>query len=344
MRSGGRGTADLRALRAAETTPTVPRPGPPPADRITASSYYATGTVKVADGQALTDGSGNIYTGTLTDLAALGGKTLQPCLALADAADNTDAIDDHAGKTLAVALSGRTLYKDGSWNTLCLPFSVTTESGTLSGDNVQAMTLDTTTSNFADGTLTLNFDAATTIPAGTPFIIKWDNTGVNIENPVFEGVTVSNATNDATIEGVLTFTGTYAPVSIGSEGDNTKLYLGKQNTLYYPNTAMTIGSQRAYFQLAEGITAGNSAGGNEHGDDVEDPVRAFVLNFFDKQSGEAERGDDEATGIVSAEANSSLFTLHSSLSEWYTLDGRKLDGKPTQRGIYISNGKKIVIK
>lgn len=24
-----------------------------------------------------------------------------------------------------VALSGRTLYKDGSWNTLCLPFNVT---------------------------------------------------------------------------------------------------------------------------------------------------------------------------------------------------------------------------
>jgi hypothetical protein len=28
----------------------------------------------------------------------------------------------------------------------------------------------------------------------------------------------------------------------------------------------------------------------------------------------------------------------------YTLDGRKLQGKPTQRGIYINNGKKVVIK
>ncbi len=54
--------------------------------------------------------------------------------------------------------------------------------------------------------------------------------------------------------------------------------------------------------------------------------------------------DDDTTGIVSAEANSSLFTLHSSLSEWYTIDGVKLNGKPTASGVYIHNGRKVVIK
>ena len=29
---------------------------------------------------------------------------------------------------------------------------------------------------------------------------------------------------------------------------------------------------------------------------------------------------------------------------YYTIDGRKVDSKPTQRGIYIKNGKKIVVK
>ena len=29
---------------------------------------------------------------------------------------------------------------------------------------------------------------------------------------------------------------------------------------------------------------------------------------------------------------------------WYTLDGRRLDGKPTRKGIYITNGKKHIIK
>jgi hypothetical protein len=29
---------------------------------------------------------------------------------------------------------------------------------------------------------------------------------------------------------------------------------------------------------------------------------------------------------------------------WYNLDGRKLDSKPTQKGVYIGGGKKVVIK
>ena len=302
-------------------------------DRITASSISTGGggTVAVADGQALTDGSGHIYTGTLTasELSGFAAETtLQPCLALADAADNNAAITDHAGQTLAVALSGRTLYKDGSWNTLCLPFAVDlTASGTLSGDNVQAMTLDTTTSTFADGTLTLNFTDATTIPAGTPFIIKWDGDGSsNITNPVFEGVTVSNTTNNATVEGVLTFTGTYTPKDIGEDGDNTILYLGAANKLYYPTKSMTIGTHRAYFQLLGDLTAGEPVSGSNA-----QQIRAFNLNF----------GDDESTGIISV--HDSGFTVNASAA-WYTLDGRRLDAQPTAKGLYIHGGKKVIVK
>ena len=29
---------------------------------------------------------------------------------------------------------------------------------------------------------------------------------------------------------------------------------------------------------------------------------------------------------------------------YYTIDGRKLEGKPTKRGLYIINGKKVVIR
>ena len=29
---------------------------------------------------------------------------------------------------------------------------------------------------------------------------------------------------------------------------------------------------------------------------------------------------------------------------WYTLDGRRLTGQPAQRGVYVRNGQKIVIK
>ena len=30
--------------------------------------------------------------------------------------------------------------------------------------------------------------------------------------------------------------------------------------------------------------------------------------------------------------------------DWFTLEGVKLDSRPTERGIYIRNGKKIIIK
>ena len=29
---------------------------------------------------------------------------------------------------------------------------------------------------------------------------------------------------------------------------------------------------------------------------------------------------------------------------YYTLDGRKLEGKPTAKGMYIVNGRKVIIK
>ena len=31
-------------------------------------------------------------------------------------------------------------------------------------------------------------------------------------------------------------------------------------------------------------------------------------------------------------------------TDWYTVDGRKLDGKPATKGLYINNGRKVVVK
>lgn len=51
--------------------------------------------------------------------------------------------------------------------------------------------------------------------------------------------------------------------------------------------------------------------------------------------------EDVETGIE----NSQSSTLNALLSnEWFTLDGRRLNGKPAQKGLYIVNGQKVVIK
>ena len=48
----------------------------------------------------------------------------------------------------------------------------------------------------------------------------------------------------------------------------------------------------------------------------------------------------DTTGIDATLMNSERVNSEA----WYTLDGRKLQGKPTQKGVYITNGKKVIIK
>ena len=136
-----------------------------------------------------------------------------------------------------------------------------------------------------------------------------------VVNPVFNNVTVSNTPVPVDDDAVVTFEGSYAPIVVGSSGDNQLLYMGANNTLYYPSQAMTIGAQRAVFRL-HGIVAGTP----------QSNVRAIVLNFDD---------DGEATGI--APMDNGKWIMDNEAGAWYTLDGRRLNGKPTRKGLYINN-------
>lgn len=236
-------------------------------------------------------------------------------ITLADNDDNTEAIEYGSTGTHDAELLGRTLYKDGGWNTLCLPFDVTLSNSPLAG--AEARTL--TGSSIEGSALTLDFsDPVDVLLAGVPYIIRWNEAEEDIFEPVFSGVTFSTQLNPVE-EGVVTFMGTYSPVSILSGGDNTKLFLGSGTQLYYPNGAMTIGSQRAYFQLADGITAGDP-------DDEASPIKSFVLNF----------GEENGISVVNATSSES--------AGWYDLRGSRHDAMPTAPGIYIHNGRKLIVK
>ena len=309
-------------------------------DYIKASNYNFNniypGTFKVKDGQTLYDGNGHSYSGTLFNGQTpaqgqyatfdalnddLAGKTLRPVVALADNADNSTAISAYDGQTVPVALLGRTLYKDGAWNTLCLPFDVdlTADGCPLAGATLMKLDTEGTyngkqTGLANDGTLYLYFKTATSIEAGKPYIIKWDS-GSNIENPVFTGVTIDkNASTEVTFSGGK-FKGTYSPIEWDTENKSI-LFLGSGNTLYYPkpNGGQNphLNAFRAYFDL------GTSQ------------AREFVLNFD---------GDNEATGIKTTNS-----TNYTNSDAWYDMSGRKLSGKPTKAGLYIHGNRKVVIK
>ena len=292
-----------------------------PSDYIQAHEFVnpsGVGTITITDGKLFTDGTG-IYDHTTTTgtLEKLTNKTLHPCLVLTDNASNADAIAEYDGETIAVALNGRTLYKDGAWNTLCLPFDVDITNSPLAGDpgnNPEAKTLKSGTSGLSGSTLTLNFDDATTIPAGTPFLMKWSNTAETITNPVFIGVTIDkNASTEISFSGGK-FVGSYSPVDFTAD-DRSILFLGAANQLHWPNADMTLGACRAHFELSDG-----------------NKVSEILLNFDGEETTSLRE-----KGIVNSEK-------FAAAAEWYTLDGRRLSQKPTQKGLYIHNGRKEVLK
>ena len=77
------------------------------------------------------------------------------------------------------------------------------------------------------------------------------------------------------------------------------------------------GACRAYFKIGDDAAHARQ-------------ITAFNLNF----------GDD-TTGIENVQ--SSMFNVQSN-NVWFTLDGRRLQGKPTKKGIYLNHGNKVVIK
>ena len=249
-------------------------------------------------------------------------------LELANAGDNGDAITTAAGsgKVYEVTLSDRTLYKDGKWNTICLPFDVKIEGSVLDGAVARKLTAATVTDNETIGqTLHLTFGDAVTdsLKAGVPYIIKWEE-GDNITDPVFPNVTISN-TYEGFDNGVagdyrVRFLGTYNKMVYGN-ADKSVLFMGSSNNLYYPDgeEQVTLGACRAYFKIGDD-DAVNAKG-----------ITGFVIDFGD---------NEETTGIHNAE----VIMQNGNADAWYTVDGIRLSGKPSKKGMYINNGKKVVVE
>ena len=117
-------------------------------------------------------------------------------------------------------------------------------------------------------------------------------------------------------------------VASNAQGDNQGnlneiLMFGSGSQLGYSKNPRTLKCFRCHFYVnADGseLEQGGSSGRN------------FVLNF----------GDDEATGVVPID--NGQWIMDNEADAWYTLDGRRLSGKPTQKGLYIHNGNKVAIK
>ena len=210
----------------------------------------------------------------------------------------------------------------------------------LASDGVDVRELTGSSFDSSTGTLTLSFTEGrlvyitslgvnmecsniTTIEAGKPYLIRWGTPEVHsssdLVDPVFTNVAIKSGTTN-TVTDYVDFIGTFSPTTL-TGGNTSVLYLASDNKLYYPSADVNIKSHRAYFQL-KGIAAGDSEQGNAK-------IREFQLIF--------------------GENTNSLTPIPSSTREkqddaWYDLYGRKMVNGHLPCGIYIHNGKKVVIK
>lgn len=260
--------------------------------------------------------------------------------------DNSDVLLEYWGEELDhVTLSGLTLYKNGNWNTICLPFELEVEGSIFDGADIYY--LNASEFDEETGQLTLDFKSysalnpypspygptpvVTSLQAGLPYVVRWPTGGENIVNPTFDNVEIDtdegyeypqgsyDYSTQQFVDPNISALGVFAPTTLAANNTSV-LFLGENNTLYYPMANVTASAFHAYFKLKDGLVAGKATTGAK-------AIRNYVLNF-----------DGETTAI------SNVAVKSEQSDAWFTLGGQRLNGTPTKQGIYVNNGRKVVIK
>lgn len=231
----------------------------------------------------------------------------------------TLTLDETATNNNIVAKTGvnvtlkRTMAK-GVWNTICLPFGLTSEQITTAfGEGVKVAQLDDTNSTGA----TLKFVDMTNIgmEASLPYLIK-PVTDAPADGYKFEGVEITEAAVNPTkvkTAGNLYFNGVYNMVDATTEvasGYNAA-FLGKGNTVFGAQSGTNMKGFRAYFAIPNSVKASE--------------LRVVI--------------DGTATSIKNIDSE-----VVESNAPVYNLQGQRVDGNNLTPGIYVKAGKKFVVK
>ena len=243
-------------------------------------------------------------------------------------ATTTTQITDVVGKKVDATISKdeagkkRTLYAN-EWNSLVLPFDITPYDFTSAIETYAVFDVLQTTGEAMNFKITIN-----EIPAYTPFLVKVSETVVLSEKK-FEGVVIKAIADAAVANDSYIFQG------------NLAMSTPIPAWIFTANSEESERVQPGEIDLFHNVEGGT-------GKNAPRPCPAFGAYIKAKPttpSTEApviyiEEADGSTTAITAINADGVAVKAEG----WYTLNGVKLQGMPTEKGIYINNGKKIVIK
>ena len=268
---------------------------------------------------ALTPAVGN------TNFAAAivpGTVTIVPAAAVTfdRAATATTQIANYANQQVDVKISTtsdkRTLYAN-AWNALVLPFTISPK------QFIDATGAYAVFDLLEAGGNAMNFKInIKSIPAYTPFLVKVD-TEVDLSTKTFAGVTVlpideAKLTQSLSETANYKFVGTLKAGSV--DGPTWDIYPNEETGKVQLNPHSGAHNKKAFSAYFTTIDGSN-------------PYATAPQIFIEEPD-----GSTTAIGAITAEG------VAVPAEGWYNLNGVKLNGMPTEKGIYINNGKKLVVK
>ena len=301
-------------------------------------------TLDLTDDGVLTTGGTTDITldGALSDYYEIGYEDATLTVAGAAHMTLTLPFTDEAADLIAAAEGtdvkvkfGSKVMKEKEWYAMVLPFNITPAELVKAFDTYVVVNLlnvnESTDQNFK---FTLTMDE---IEAGTPFLIKpaqevnWENFNLGDVEKTIDSSNPLEVTAQQDGTDIVTFTGTYESFSMQNNkkfADNgadvqdrvwwlcDTDYNGKNTWLKPSNKPHTVAPMEAYLIAAEGWTT-------------------YAPNIT------VEDFDGQTTSIKSI----SVEQIHNmTVDGLYNMNGMKMQGVPTQKGVYIMNGKKVVIK
>ena len=185
----------------------------------------------------------NVSNATLDSDVTLVYISADGVLYLQDSDSSADIITKEDGKKHTVVL-GRTL-KGNVWNSFSAPFDISADMVTSvfkSGVAVKKLT----GSSFENGALSFTFEAATSIEAGKPYIIK---PSADVENPRF-GDVVINKNTTTTETTAVKFIPAINPVSFTPRDKNILFFTG-DGSMSFPADDSVLKGFRAYIGIID---------------------------------------------------------------------------------------------